>query len=715
MGISFEKKIFFGFIINVLIVGILGWLYILRIDTFRNIALDSLRDKGIIGMLCLSILLLIVVYFIIRNQLIAKNEAQNSLFENKKLLQSIIDNTSSPISIKKLNGEYIYVNKTFENLFKISNENAIGKTDWDFLPKEIADKYRDSDLNVAKVLTELKTEETIMQEDGAHTYIAIKFPLYDSEGRIYAIGGIATDISERKKMENSLLAANEFFNISLDMLIIATNEKFIKVNPAVSRILGYTEEELLSKPFIEFTFHEDVEKTKNEVTKLKKGELTLKFENRYICKDGSLKTISWTTFPDLKIGLLYAVARDITAQKEIENALITTDKFFNMSYDMFLVIKNDAFEKVNPAFVKIIGYDEKELKTKSFLNFIHPEYTKSTIDTLKKSQNQYTLLNFRTRINCKDNRLKWLEWTSTYDVQSDTMYAIARDVTELVAIEESLKMANTFFNSSFDILTVVSENQFIKINTSFTKTVGYEFQELEKIKFIDIIHPDDIEIVKEAIAKLKEGVKITSFKSRICCKDGSFRWFDWNTSIDLEHRIQYSVARDITEKVELEIEREKVIEELYENEGKLRLIVENISEGVIVANSDKKIVIANEMAYELFSLHEEDSISPNLINHFELYFPDQKTIFPSQNLPLERALNGEATDDVDIVLWDPDKNEKKRVLISGRPLIDKDNNVVAAVVTIKDISKYKQLEENLIQSESKYRELIGFKKERKKE
>ena len=90
-----------------------------------------------------------------------------------------------------------------------------------------------------------------------------------------------------------------------------------------------------------------------------------------------------------------------------------------------------------------------------------------------------------------------------------------------------------------------------------------------------------------------------------------------------------------------------------------------------------------------------DTIAPNITNHFEVYFPDQKTTYPLQNLPMERAFKGDVTDDIDVIIWDPEKQEKKRVLLSGRLLIDQNDKVVAAVVTIKDISKYKQLEEEL--------------------
>jgi len=479
MAGSFGKKIFLGFIINVVVVIAAAWIFLARINPERDTAIDSKLEIIEIALFVLSIVLLIVVYFIIKSQLKAKENAQQLLEQNKQLLQSIIDNTSNPISIKKLNGEYLLINKNFGELFGTTNERIIGKTDYDFLPKEIAEMYRNSDLEVAKKLIELKSEETIMQKEGTHTYIAVKFPLYDETGRIYAIGGISTDITERKELENSLKAA---------------------------------------------------------------------------------------------------------------------DTFFNMSFDVFTVAKNDHF---------------------------------------------------------------------------------------------------------------------IKINAAFTNTLGYTQKDMDEIKFMDLTHPDDRATSNEVLAEILKGKTVISFKNRVRHKDGTYRWLDWNSNIDLKEGIIYSAARDITETVELGMEQQKAVDELYDNEEKLRVIVENIGEGVIVANADKKVILANYMANDIFGIEEDDKISIDLTTHFELYFPDEKTIFPAQNLPMERAFNGEITDDVDVVLWDPASREKRRVLISGRPLVDQENNIVAAVITIKDISKYKKMEEELEETETKYRKLIGFKNENK--
>ncbi len=634
MKISLEKKIIIGFILNLFVVFAIAWIFILRIDKQRDQTLDTSLNWIEIALIILSVILLTVVYFIIRSQLRAKNVSQDLLLENKQLLQSIIDNTLSPMFIKKINGEYLLINKQFESLYKITNEDIIGKTDHDFLPASIADVYRNSDFEVVKALKELKTEETIQQSDGMHTYIAVKFPIYDATKRIYAIGGIFTDISERKKLEESSKAADTFFNMSVDMMIISSMNKFVKVNPAVSKILGYSEEELLSKSFLEFTHPEDIEITQKEVSKLQTGAPSIKFENRYICKDGSIKWLIWSVFPDVTTGLLYAVASDITAQKEIETALNVANTFFYMSFDMFVVIKNEKFVKVNPAFTRILGYDQREIINKPFLDFIHPEDAKVFMDGIKKLQISDSVISHRVRERLKDGSYKWFDWTSTIDIQTGIIYAVARDVSELIKNEESLKIANMFFDMAFDILTVAKDNHFIKINQAFTKTLGYNQEDMDRIKFMDLIHPDDKETAGEVLEKHLKGESVVNFRTRFLCKDGSYKWLDWNSNMDLQNGIFYSVGRNVTELVELENEQQQAIDNLYENEEKLRLIVENISEGIIVANADKKIIMANNMANEIFGIEEDDKISTNLSNHFELYFTDEKNIFTSKNLPM---------------------------------------------------------------------------------
>jgi diguanylate cyclase (GGDEF)-like protein/PAS domain S-box-containing protein len=122
--------------------------------------------------------------------------------------------------------------------------------------------------------------------------------------------------------EFELYDLERFFNYALDMLCIAgTDGYFKKVNPAFSRILGYAPDELLSRPFSEFVHPDDRFDTVAETGRLSSGAMTLAFENRYRCKDGSFRDIHWTAYPEPGTGLIYAVARDVTEQKRRQDQL----------------------------------------------------------------------------------------------------------------------------------------------------------------------------------------------------------------------------------------------------------------------------------------------------------------------------------------------------------------------------------------------------------
>lgn len=136
-------------------------------------------------------------------------EAQAKIISNEKLLQSVLDYSEAVIYIKDLDYRYITINKTFEKLFHLEREDAQGKTDFDYFPKEIAQKFRDVDQQVFTKKAPISIEEIVPLSDGIHTYISEKFPLFDENGKLYALCGISTDITERKKMEETLIKAKK--------------------------------------------------------------------------------------------------------------------------------------------------------------------------------------------------------------------------------------------------------------------------------------------------------------------------------------------------------------------------------------------------------------------------------------------------------------------------------------------------------------------------
>jgi PAS domain S-box-containing protein len=130
-------------------------------------------------------------------------------------------------------------------------------------------------------------------------------------------------LRQSRAREQAQLDLDRFFNLSLDLFGIAGRDGYFKrVNPAFSETLGHSTEELLARPFLEFVHPEDRAATLAEMERLNEGHRTTDFANRYQCKDGSWKVISWKVHPSAETGLLYATARDVTAHREMEAQLI---------------------------------------------------------------------------------------------------------------------------------------------------------------------------------------------------------------------------------------------------------------------------------------------------------------------------------------------------------------------------------------------------------
>jgi PAS domain S-box-containing protein len=112
---------------------------------------------------------------------------------------------------------------------------------------------------------------------------------------------------------------DRFFDVSIDLLCcLDFNGHFARLNPAWERTLGFTRQELMSRPFIEFVHPDDRERTLEQNGKVRNGDNALSFENRYVCKDGSYRWLLWNAAPDSAHRVIYSVARDVTDRKAAE-------------------------------------------------------------------------------------------------------------------------------------------------------------------------------------------------------------------------------------------------------------------------------------------------------------------------------------------------------------------------------------------------------------
>jgi PAS domain S-box-containing protein len=132
-------------------------------------------------------------------------------------------------------------------------------------------------------------------------------------------GALGVNAARRAKAQDEL---DRIFTLSPDLITVADFEgRFTRVNPAAEEILGYTEEELLARPYIDLVHPDDRERTAAEAAGIGQGKPTLSFENRFVRKDGSLRVLEWTSTPVVEDRLMFGMARDVTKRREAEAEL----------------------------------------------------------------------------------------------------------------------------------------------------------------------------------------------------------------------------------------------------------------------------------------------------------------------------------------------------------------------------------------------------------
>lgn len=169
---------------------------------------------------------------------------------NQQHLEAILNNTNLPIYLKDANYNYILVNKQYEHLAHLTNDQIQGKDDFAIFPKPVAQLFRDQDEEVVQRKTLIEFEETIPLPDGIHTFLTAKFPAIDSEGKIYAVGGVCTDITALKKTEAELKEAEDkyrgiFEHSPLGILHVDKEGIFTTSNQKLADILSSSVDKLI--------------------------------------------------------------------------------------------------------------------------------------------------------------------------------------------------------------------------------------------------------------------------------------------------------------------------------------------------------------------------------------------------------------------------------------------------------------------------------------
>lgn len=320
-----------------------------------------------------SLCIFLIIFNILKKQIKQRRENEEQLFIQNEWYTQTLVSIGDGVITTDTNGIISMINKTACQVIGCKNEEVIGKNiDFVFnILNERTDQKVTNPISIAlqEDKTVLLDENTILiKKDGTKIYIDDSgSPIHNKEGEIIGAVLIFRDITEKKKVE---LERDMFYNISIDMIGVAGNDGYFKrINPAFQKTLGYTDEEFLSRGFLDFVHSDDIKKTLAEMEKLATGEPTLSFVNRYKCKDETYKWLEWNVIPVDEN--LYAMARDTTERHKAEQEIdAARKKFFQIleSNPVAIVIteiKNRQIKYVNDAFCQMSGFQREMMLGKN--------------------------------------------------------------------------------------------------------------------------------------------------------------------------------------------------------------------------------------------------------------------------------------------------------------------------------------------------------------
>lgn len=240
-------------------------------------------------------------------------EQLRQLFENMVqgfALHEMIYENNKPVDYR-----FVLINKSFERLTGLNALQVIGKTVKQVLPnteQEWIDNYG----TVAKTGIPIHFEQYAKEFDKYYDVSS-----YSPKKDFFAV--IITDSTSQHEYEQKLKQSDRVFNLAIDMFCIAGFDGYFKyLNPAWERTLGWPAKTLLSKPWLEFVHPDDKVNTENVKSVIINGKEIYQFQNRYICKDGTIKWLSWNSQPFQNENIMVGAVRDITESKKIEKELI---------------------------------------------------------------------------------------------------------------------------------------------------------------------------------------------------------------------------------------------------------------------------------------------------------------------------------------------------------------------------------------------------------
>lgn len=438
-----------------------------------------------------------------------------------------------------------------------------------------------------------KSEEIIMKDRHGNMRIisANAAPIKDEEGNISAGIVIFHDITQRKEAEDKLNETNLRMKLATDSAGIGVWDLHLTTNLLIwddkmHAIYGTEEQDFSNvyEDWSEYLHPEDKDITERQFAESIKSGNQFESEFRIRTKDGKVKYLKATAMimrdsvgkPTRVIGVNY----DITSRKKAELQIteqnkelsdkITEIRMINDELRLAKDILEKNEDKLNRTrtLAKIGGWeidlDTKKVFSDSETMSIYGVKYQETIQNIlsipvpqdrRKVRYHFENIEKTGSVDIEykiqrptDGKIIDVRVLAQFNRDENLIVGAVQDITERKKQEEQIK---NFFEVSIDLLCIADlDGYFVKVNSAWFDVVGYTREELENTKFIDYVHPEDVEATLKAMQTLSEGKRLMNFVNRYRTKSGKYRFIEWRSAPGDE--IFYAAARDITERMESE-------------------------------------------------------------------------------------------------------------------------------------------------------------------
>jgi PAS domain S-box-containing protein len=420
---------------------------------------------------------------LLRQRTAERDEAREGVHEAQRLFQDVIDASTSIIYLFDREGRCLQVNRAFCALFGRPAADIVGRARDAFLPVDMAEAHRANDLAVLTAGRTMVVEETSPESDGPHTYLSVKFPVHDAQGVAYAVGGISTDITERKRVEAELdryrhhleaevaertkalegalaeLSDSEerfrstFEQVAAGIIHTSFKGRFLRFNKRFCEIIGYPAKEVPDLSYQTITHPDDLSASVDAVARLLSGETaTANWEKRYIHRTGGIVWVRLTVSIQRDAAgtpqHFITVVEDISERKHAETMLAREAARYQFllktaSDGIHVVDEEGNLIEASDSFLAKLGYSAEEAASLSIADWDLRHSRTEWKERMPEMMATSSLL--ETKHRRRDGSLIDVE-INCHGVEFEGaryLYASSRDITARKALEEELRRSNS--------------------------------------------------------------------------------------------------------------------------------------------------------------------------------------------------------------------------------------------------------------------------------